>query len=50
MDFYKQLQQLAIDKNYTEVASLMRTYGINSGMMWQSLRDDMPVGLGDSNK
>ncbi|GIU26752.1 fatty acid metabolism transcriptional regulator FadR [Shewanella schlegeliana] len=49
MDFYKQLQQLAIDKNYLDVPALMRTYGINSGVMWQSLRDDMPVELGHSD-
>ncbi|MGP1782648.1 fatty acid metabolism transcriptional regulator FadR, partial [Shewanella frigidimarina] len=49
MDFYKQLQQLAIDKNYTDVPALMRTYGINSGVMWQSLRDDMPKELGQSD-
>ncbi|PKG57304.1 fatty acid metabolism transcriptional regulator FadR, partial [Shewanella sp. GutDb-MelDb] len=49
MDFYKQLQQLAIDKNHADVALLMRTYGINSGIMWQSLRDKMPVELGHSN-
>ncbi|MGS0726977.1 fatty acid metabolism transcriptional regulator FadR, partial [Shewanella sp. 0m-11] len=34
---------------YTDVPALMRTYGINSGVMWQSLRDDMPKELGQSD-
>lgn len=49
MEFYKQLQELAVDKNYVDVPALMRTYGINSGMMWQSLRDNMPENLGHSD-
>ncbi|WOT03751.1 fatty acid metabolism transcriptional regulator FadR [Shewanella youngdeokensis] len=49
MEFYKQLQQLAIAKNYVEVPALMRTYSIDSGVMWQRLRDDMPKELGYSN-
>lgn len=49
LDFYKQLEVLAQSANYHEVTSLMRNYGINSGVMWQSLRDDMPVELGHSN-
>lgn len=49
LDFYKQLEVLAQDGNYHEVTSLMRNYGINSGVMWQSLRDDMPLDLGQNN-
>ncbi|WP_299494371.1 fatty acid metabolism transcriptional regulator FadR [uncultured Shewanella sp.] len=49
LDFYKQLEVLAQSGHYHEVTSLMRNYGINSGVMWQSLRDDMPVELGQSN-
>ncbi|MCL1123378.1 fatty acid metabolism transcriptional regulator FadR [Shewanella surugensis] len=49
LDFYKQLEILAQNANYHEVPSLMFNYGINSGVMWQSLRDDMPVELGYSN-
>jgi len=49
MEFYQQLQQMALDKNYADVPLLMRTYGLNSGVMWQSLRDKMPVELCQSN-
>ncbi|QSX38758.1 fatty acid metabolism transcriptional regulator FadR [Shewanella sedimentimangrovi] len=45
LEFYKSLEQLALRKSYGEVPALMRSYGINSGKMWQQLRDDMPADI-----
>ena len=43
LSFYVKLEKLAIDKNYSDVPALMKTNGIESGKMWQKLRDDMPA-------
>lgn len=48
LDFYKQLEVLAKAADYQAVPSLMRTYGINSGVMWQSLRADLPLELDET--
>ncbi|WP_372871838.1 fatty acid metabolism transcriptional regulator FadR [Shewanella sp.] len=45
LDFYIELEQLAKRRAYVEVPALMRTYGINSGKMWQKLKDDMPADI-----
>ena len=45
LNFYKELEILAKAKNFSDVPSLMRVYGINSGKMWQSLRDAMPADM-----
>ncbi|AZQ10721.1 MULTISPECIES: fatty acid metabolism transcriptional regulator FadR [Shewanella] len=45
LDFYIELEQLAKRHAYGEVPSLMRTYGINSGKMWQKLKDAMPADI-----
>ncbi|QSX42317.1 fatty acid metabolism transcriptional regulator FadR [Shewanella cyperi] len=45
LEFYKSLELLALKKSYGEVPALMRSYGINSGKMWQQLRDDMPADI-----
>jgi GntR family negative regulator for fad regulon and positive regulator of fabA len=47
--FYLKLETLAKDKNYTDVPSLMRINGIESGKMWQKLRDDLPAEMGHDN-
>jgi GntR family transcriptional regulator, negative regulator for fad regulon and positive regulator of fabA len=41
--FYLELEKLAKAKNFSDVPTLMRGYGINSGKMWQQIRDDMPA-------
>ena len=46
MRFYLKLEKLAQDKNYSDVPALMRTNGIESGKMWQKLRDDLPAEMG----
>ena len=50
LDFYKKLEILAKEHRYTEVNALMKTNGINSGVMWQKLRDDLPAEIAISNK
>ncbi|MGB6136406.1 MAG: fatty acid metabolism transcriptional regulator FadR, partial [Shewanella sp.] len=49
MRFYVKLEQLAKDKNYTDVPALMRNNGIESGKLWQKLRDDIPAEIGHDN-
>ena len=49
MRFYIKLEKLAKDKNYAEVPTLMRNNGIESGKLWQKLRDDMPAEIGHDN-
>lgn len=49
MRFYLKLEKLAQDKNYLDVPALMRTNGIESGKMWQKLRDDLPAEMGHDN-
>ncbi|MBT1445573.1 fatty acid metabolism transcriptional regulator FadR [Shewanella sp. JM162201] len=44
-DFYLELESLAKRRAYGEVPPLMRTYGINSGKMWQKLKDAMPADI-----
>ena len=46
MDFYIKLEELAKSNNFTDVPMLMRNYGIDSGKMWLTLRDDMPAEIG----
>lgn len=45
--YYKQLLELAENGDYESVPAVIRTYGIESGKIWQELRDDMPKGLVD---
>ncbi|MCL2918818.1 fatty acid metabolism transcriptional regulator FadR [Shewanella litorisediminis] len=45
MDFYIELEKLAKRHAYGEVPALMRSYGINSGKMWQKLKDAMPADI-----
>jgi GntR family transcriptional regulator, negative regulator for fad regulon and positive regulator of fabA len=45
LNFYVELEKLALAKNYIDVPAVMRSYGINSGKMWQRLRDDMPADI-----
>lgn len=40
--FYGELNALAQEANYQDVPALMLKNGIESGQMWQKLRDDMP--------
>ena len=46
---YIELEKLASDKNYQAVPALMRLNGIESGKMWQKLRDDMPAEIAHDN-
>ncbi|MCT7940288.1 MULTISPECIES: fatty acid metabolism transcriptional regulator FadR [Shewanella] len=48
-NFYVELEKLARDKNYQAVPALMRLNGIESGKMWQKLRDDMPAEIAHDN-
>ncbi len=48
--FYQKLEILAKDKNYAQVPALMRSYGIDSGIMWQKLRDAMPLEMAQDNQ
>nr|WP_282166194.1 fatty acid metabolism transcriptional regulator FadR [Shewanella japonica] len=50
LDFYKSLEKLAQEGKYTEVPALMKSNGINSGIMWQKLRDDMPAEIAKNDK
>ncbi|GGI86540.1 fatty acid metabolism transcriptional regulator FadR [Shewanella gelidii] len=49
LDFYKKLEVLANENNYVAVPELMRTYGIDSGKMWMTLRDEMPLEMAQDN-
>ncbi len=42
MNFYVELEKLGKVKNFQEVADLMRKYGIESGQVWLSIREDLP--------
>jgi GntR family negative regulator for fad regulon and positive regulator of fabA len=45
--YYKQLLELAEKGDYESVPLVIRTYGIESGKIWEELRADMPKGLAD---
>ena len=45
--YYKQLLELAVSGDYESVPLVIRTYGIESGKIWQELRADMPKGIAD---
>ncbi len=45
--YYKALLELAEKGDYEAVPLVVRNYGIESGKIWQNLRDDMPKGLVD---
>ncbi len=45
--YYQQLLTLAETGAYQEVPLTVRNYGIESGKLWQEMRDDMPKGLVD---
>jgi GntR family negative regulator for fad regulon and positive regulator of fabA len=45
--YYKQLLELAVSGDYESVLLVIRTYGIESGKIWQELRADMPKGIAD---
>ena len=38
-EFYEALQQLAQDKNHNAIPALMRSYGINTGKVWQRFKN-----------
>lgn len=38
-EFYEALQQLAEEKNHNAIPALMRSYGINSGKVWQRFKN-----------
>ncbi|WP_394132778.1 fatty acid metabolism transcriptional regulator FadR [Shewanella maritima] len=42
LSFYVELETLAKEANYQDVPNLMRQNAIESGIMWQKMRDDMP--------
>ncbi len=46
-DYYTQLLTLAEDGNFEEVPLIVRKYGIESGKIWQDIRDDIPKDLVD---
>ncbi|WP_417762645.1 fatty acid metabolism transcriptional regulator FadR [Shewanella sp.] len=50
LSFYRELEILAQRGDYSEVPALMRTYGKDSGIMWQKLRDDMPLDMAQDNQ
>lgn len=45
--YYQKLLELAKVGDYEQVPLVIRRYGIESGKIWQELRDDMPKGLVD---
>jgi GntR family negative regulator for fad regulon and positive regulator of fabA len=45
--YYKKLLELAENGDYENLPLVIRTYGIESGKIWQELRADMPKGLVD---
>ena len=46
-DYYKQLLELAEAGDYAKVPLVIHKYGIESGVIWQEMRADMPKGLVD---
>ncbi|WP_166423268.1 fatty acid metabolism transcriptional regulator FadR [Paraglaciecola sp. 20A4] len=45
--YYKQLLSLAKQGDYESVPLVIRNYGIESGKLWNEIRDDMPKGIAD---
>ncbi|MFT6896581.1 MAG: GntR family negative regulator for fad regulon and positive regulator of fabA [Paraglaciecola sp.] len=45
--YYQKLLELAKVGDYEQVPLVIRKYGIESGKIWQELRNDMPKGLAD---
>ncbi|MCF2946626.1 fatty acid metabolism transcriptional regulator FadR [Paraglaciecola aquimarina] len=45
--YYSQLLSLAEKGDYQQVAMTLRNYGIESGKIWQEIRDDIPKGIVD---
>ncbi|WP_158769295.1 fatty acid metabolism transcriptional regulator FadR [Paraglaciecola sp. L1A13] len=45
--YYKQLLSLAKKGDYESVPLVIRKYGIESGKLWNEIRDDMPKGIAD---
>ncbi|TCN80863.1 fatty acid metabolism transcriptional regulator FadR [Shewanella fodinae] len=48
-DFYLNLERLARAGQFAEVPELMRGYGKDSGIMWQKMRDAMPLEMAQDN-
>ena len=42
-NFYIEFEKLGQNKNFKEVPNLMRKYGIESGQVWLTIRDDLPA-------
>ncbi|MBM7073842.1 fatty acid metabolism transcriptional regulator FadR [Shewanella sp. 202IG2-18] len=42
-NFYVEFEKLGQEKNFQEVPDLMRKYGIESGQVWLTIRDDLPA-------
>ncbi|MGB0895176.1 MAG: fatty acid metabolism transcriptional regulator FadR [Parashewanella sp.] len=49
LQFYKDFEKIAQQKDFESIANLMRDYGIQSGKMWLTLRDDLPAELAQDN-
>ncbi len=45
--YYKQLLELAEKGDYESVPLVIRTYGIESGKIWQQVRQDLPTNIVD---
>lgn len=48
-EFYHQLSQLCINKQYDQVMPCVRNYGKKSGAIWQGMKGTMPQGLASSD-
>lgn len=46
-DFYEELHKIAEQGNYDAVPQVVRKYGIESGKVWQQVRENMPKDLVD---
>ncbi|MFT4937663.1 MAG: GntR family negative regulator for fad regulon and positive regulator of fabA [Paraglaciecola sp.] len=46
-EYYKKLLELAKTGDYEQVPLVIRNYGIESGKIWQELRENIPKGLVD---
>ncbi len=46
-DFYEELHNIAVQGNHDAVPQVVRKYGIESGKVWQQVREDMPKDLVD---
>ncbi len=45
--YYKELTELAQQKDHDSVAQLVRQYGIDSGRVWSEIRNELPKGIAD---